>query len=76
MFFWGRFLLGSHLLEFLDVDVQLRPQLGLGLREGRDLGMEGFRTVRFLLGVFALLLVAGEIPLDFEFLCAEQGVEV
>lgn len=32
--------------------------------------------MRFLLGLFALLFVTGEVPLDFEFLCAEQGVEV
>lgn len=66
----------TNLFELLYVDIELTAQLGLGMRERRDLVRESSTASRFSVCALALDLVLRLKMLDFRIFVPEYGLEM
>lgn len=66
----------THLLELLDIDVELSPKLGFGLRESRHLPRQLMRLGRLGFLLFALLLQPCHLVLDLELFRTKERMEL
>lgn len=62
----------TYLLELLNVDIQLAPQLGFGMRKSRHLRAEGTTTGSFVFSSAALFLVLGRQALYLGIFAAQE----
>jgi hypothetical protein len=66
----------THLLELLDINVELSPKLGFGLRKSRHLPRQLMRLGRLGFLLFALLLQPCHLVLDLELFGTKERVEL
>lgn len=67
---------GTHLLELLNIDIELSPELGFGLGESRHLSRQLVRLGRLGFLLFALLLQPCHLVLYFKFFGPKERVEL